>query len=746
MDEIEDNTTVLSTLRSFNKFLSQPFGGTPPSANTSNTSGASLQMQFQHRLLQEDQAAQIRSKSHLIQVEREKIQMELSHKRARIELEKEASTNATNYEREADKNQDLLSRIKALVEKEADFQNKLQEQFEMNKSYKKTIESQSKKLLEKENKVAEANEAISVLKGSVSELQLKIMNQEMQIKTQEMEKQEMKEQLDFQSKKLLDGNQTTQTLQELQALNADYELKIKTLEQKLSSQEHDAAVVKNMKSDLEKLPKIEKELQQLREENAYFRETRENNALLMEEMESLRRAAERSDRVKEELVGLELDKEKILKKLKSWENLEQTTGLNIKTPDDLSKQILAIQQREIKLKEENLSTANSARMVESARQKLQDELLKTQNSFLEEKKRREQQESLVRRLQKRVLLLSKERDGMRAILDSYDSELTPSEHTPQLSRRLRESEEILQRLHRHSAEMETQLSQALEESGTQKQRAEILTAELKLLKSQMGTSDQSISITSETVNSLRLKIEELEAERSRLEEENKILEMRLERLCLQGTYDPGKVKVIHFSMNPASKAQQQRKDEAQSLQEECIKLRELVRVLEGGAPVPDKLEAAGSIQAATQEVTELKKQVESAELKNQRLREVFQTKIHEFRTVCYMLTGYRIDITTENQYRLTSMYAEQKDDNLLFKAGIKLHLSLLLPACVCRSCMHAFIRLHSLPSFCYASLLIRSPVILHRPCCRWGYMSGKCQIRQMSLFEEFTRESCLCCF
>ncbi|XP_063790679.1 mitotic spindle assembly checkpoint protein MAD1 isoform X2 [Pseudophryne corroboree] len=710
MDEIEDNTTVLSTLRSFNKFLSQPFGGTPPSANTSNTSGASLQMQFQHRLLQEDQAAQIRSKSHLIQVEREKIQMELSHKRARIELEKEASTNATNYEREADKNQDLLSRIKALVEKEADFQNKLQEQFEMNKSYKKTIESQSKKLLEKENKVAEANEAISVLKGSVSELQLKIMNQEMQIKTQEMEKQEMKEQLDFQSKKLLDGNQTTQTLQELQALNADYELKIKTLEQKLSSQEHDAAVVKNMKSDLEKLPKIEKELQQLREENAYFRETRENNALLMEEMESLRRAAERSDRVKEELVGLELDKEKILKKLKSWENLEQTTGLNIKTPDDLSKQILAIQQREIKLKEENLSTANSARMVESARQKLQDELLKTQNSFLEEKKRREQQESLVRRLQKRVLLLSKERDGMRAILDSYDSELTPSEHTPQLSRRLRESEEILQRLHRHSAEMETQLSQALEESGTQKQRAEILTAELKLLKSQMGTSDQSISITSETVNSLRLKIEELEAERSRLEEENKILEMRLERLCLQGTYDPGKVKVIHFSMNPASKAQQQRKDEAQSLQEECIKLRELVRVLEGGAPVPDKLEAAGSIQAATQEVTELKKQVESAELKNQRLREVFQTKIHEFRTVCYMLTGYRIDITTENQYRLTSMYAEQKDDNLLFKSTSPSGGKLQLLETNFSKTLHDFIDLHlhhqnSIPAFLSAVTL-----------------------------------------
>ncbi|KAG8433004.1 hypothetical protein GDO86_017321, partial [Hymenochirus boettgeri] len=121
-----------------------------------------------------------------------------------------------------------------------------------------------------------------------------------------------------------------------------------------------------------------------------------------------------------------------------------------------------------------------------------------------------------------------------------------------------------------------------------------------------------------------------------------------------------------MSLNPASKAKQQRMQSVQQLQEECDKLREIVRILEGGSQVPDKLEAAGSLQSA-QEITELKKQVESAELKNQRLREVFQTKIHEFRTVCYMLTGYRIDITTENQYRLTSMYAEHKEDNLLFK-------------------------------------------------------------------------------
>lgn len=59
--------------------------------------------------------------------------------------------------------------------------------------------------------------------------------------------------------------------------------------------------------------------------------------------------------------------------------------------------------------------------------------------------------------------------------------------------------------------------------------------------------------------------------------------------------------------------------------------------------------------------------MESSELRNQRLKEVFQRKIQEFRTVCYVLTGYQIDITTENQYRLTSVYAEHMDDSLLFK-------------------------------------------------------------------------------
>ncbi|NXR43284.1 MD1L1 protein, partial [Zosterops hypoxanthus] len=665
MEDLENNTTVFSTLRSLNNFISQRMEGVSGLA-TPGSSHSSLQMQYQQRMQLEEQAGQIHSKSQLLQVEREKMQMELSHKRARIELEKAANTNARNYEREADRNQELLTRIKQYQERETEAENKLKEQMEMNKSYKKSMETMSKKLQEKESKLAEANETITVLKGKISELQWNIMNQEMQMTSQDSQKQELMEQLDVEKKKWQEASQQIQTLQASQSLLAEYEQKIKDLEQKLSQQEHDALIVKNMKAELARFPKMERELRQLREENAYFREMKENNGLLKEEVEGLQRKLERYEKVQAQLVTVELENEKLLGKLQSWEKLDQSTGLNIRTPDDLSRQIVALQQRELALKEQNSTFMSSARMLEKARQQLQEEILGVQSQLLDEKKKREHQEALVRRLQKRVMLLTKERDGMRAILESYDSELTPAEHSPQLSRRMREAEDMVQKLHAHNTELEAQLNQVLEEVGNHKQRAEMLEVEMKVLRSQQCTAEQGTVVTKEEVDALRLKIEELEAERSKLAEENRSLEMKLEKFTLQGDYDPSRTKVVHLSMNPMSLAKQQRKEEQQQLQEECERLRELVRVLKEGGSISGNLEGIGGFQSP-QEVAELKKQVESAELKNQRLKEVFQTKIQEFRKVCYTLTGYQIDITTENQYRLSSIYAEHQGDCLLFK-------------------------------------------------------------------------------
>lgn len=665
MEDLGENTTVLSSLRSLNNFISQRVDG-GAGLDVSTSAPGSLQMQYQQSMQLEERAEQIRSKSHIIQVEREKMQMQLSHKRARVELERAASTSARSYEREVDRNQELLTRIRQLQDREAEAEEKMKEQLERNRQCKQSLDAANRRLQEKEDGLAEAGETISELKNRISELQWSVMNQEMQVKGLESEKQELQEQLDLQRRKCQEADQKIQELQASQETRADQEQRIKDLEQKLFLQEQDSVIVKNMKSELVRLPKMERELKQLKEENAYLREMRETNGLLREEVEGLQRKLSRQEKMQENLVDLELEKERLLAKLQSWERLDQTTGLSIRTPEDLSRFIVELQQRELALKDRNGSITSSARELDKVRQQLQEEVRQVSAQLLEERKKRETHEALARRLQKRVLLLTKERDGMRAILGSYDSELTPAEYSPQLTRRMREAEDMVQKVHAHSSEMEAQLSQALEELGGQKQRADMLEMELKVLRSQSGPAEQSVLLSREEVSELRLKVEELEGERGRLEEEKRRLEAQLEHLTLQGDYDQSKTKVLHMSMNPASEAQQSRRQDQMRLQEECERLRKLVCALERGGPVPADLEA--TCLPSSKEVAELRKQVESAELRNQRLKEVFQTKVQEFRKVCYTLTGYQVDITRESQYRLTSMYAEHKDDCLVFKA------------------------------------------------------------------------------
>ncbi|XP_061087210.1 mitotic spindle assembly checkpoint protein MAD1 isoform X2 [Conger conger] len=636
MDGMDDDTTVFRTLKSFKSFISQP--ETSQHVAETSMSKGDLQRQYIQRFELEGAAEKIHSKTNLLQMVQEKKQMELSHKRARIELEKAAHISARDFEREVDRNQDLLTRIKKMEEREAETEKVLNEQIEMNKTLKKNIESQNKKLDEKDSKIANANETLCASRDEIRELNHRIKNQEMQLAAQATENEGLQEQAQLQHKKYLEASQKYQSLQTSECLNSENELKIKELERRLALQEQDTVIVKNMRAELARVPDMERELKRLREENSYLRETKENSSLLKEETEGLRRKLERLEKIREDMVNLELEKEKLSTNLQAWENLSQTTGLNI-----------------------------SARALEKARTQLQNELLQLRTKSLEEQKKREQQEALVRRLQKRVLLLTKERDGMRAILESYDNELAASEYSPQLTRRVREAEDMLQKAQAHSSEMEAQVSKAQEEAGSYKLQAQTAEMELEVLKKQASSAENSSSVVGEEVSSLRQKIEELETERGRLEEQKNVLEMRLERHNLQGDYDPVKTKVVHFRMNPTSLAKQERQDEAEKLREECQRLREHVRTLQAGGAVAAE-EGAFNLPPS-QEVLDLRRQMESAELKNQRLKEVFQKKIQEFRTVCYVLTGYQIDITTENQYRLTSVYAEHMEDSLLFKAS-----------------------------------------------------------------------------
>ncbi|XP_036804653.1 mitotic spindle assembly checkpoint protein MAD1 isoform X3 [Oncorhynchus mykiss] len=669
--DIEDDTTVFSTLKSFKSFISLP----DTSRNQREPAPVQshvLQNQYLQRLQLLEAAEKVQSKTQLIQMDQEKRQMEISHKRARIELEKNATLSARDFEREVDRNQDLLGRIRRLEEREAESSQSLSEKAEANRALHRTLESLNRRVEERDGWLNTSNQTVSGLKDEIRDLKQQVQTRDNTISNQTLENQGLQEQVELQHRKYQEVSQRCQALQLASSTCSDHELKIKELERKLALQEQDVVIVKNMRSEVARVPDMDKELRQLREENVYLRETRENVILLKEETEGLRRKVERMEKMKEEMVNVELEKEKLSQKLQAWENLGQSTGLNIRTPEDLSREVIQIQQREIAVKQHNYTLTSSCRSVERSKADLQGELLSLRSKSLEEQKKRETQESLVRRLQKRVLLLTKERDGMRAILESYDSELSSSDYTPQLSRRLREAEDVLTKTQNHNTEMEVLLTKAQEEAGALKLQVQTMELELEVMKKQQDSVAEGNPLaTNEEVNTLRLKIEELEGERQRLEEQNNVLELRLERHNLQGDYNPVKTKVLHFSLNPTSMAKQQRVEEVEALRAEVECLRERLRSLQTGGAIP-LAAAAGETSLSlppSQEVLDLRKQMETAELKNQRLKEVFQRKIQEFRTVCYVLTGYQIDITTENQYRLTSVYAEHMDDSLLFKSS-----------------------------------------------------------------------------
>ncbi|XP_076838693.1 mitotic spindle assembly checkpoint protein MAD1 [Brachyhypopomus gauderio] len=664
MSDLEDDTTIFSTLKSFKSLISRPDRSLHEAEPAYGRSD--LQKLYMQRVEMEEAAERIRSHTSLLQLTQEKQQMELSHKRARIELEKEAHVSSRDLQRQVDRNQDLLSKIRRLEEEEEKAGQALNEQMDNNKALKQSLQELQKQAADKDSKVAEANQMISELKDELRTLNQQLQIQESKFSTQNLENQALQEQLEMQRKKYQEVNQKYQSLQSSLMSNSDSDLKVKELKRRLDLLEQDSVIVKNMKSEVSRLPELERELKRLQEENSYLREMKENSSLLKEETEGLRRKLGRMEKVLEEKLKLELDKEKLQQELHSWENVGQTTGLNIRKPEDLSREVIQIQQRELNLKQQNYTLTSNVRSAERTRAQLQVEVSELRAKAVEEQKKRENQDALVRRLQKRVLLLTKERDGMRAILESYDSELSPGEYSPQLNRRVKEAEEMLQKVQAHNVEMEAQLSKAQEDVGTFKLQAQAATLELEALMEQQSLESKHTA-TEEEINSLRQKIEELESERQRLEEQNSVLEMRLERHNLQGDYDPVTTKVVHFRLNPTCVAKQQRVEELEQLRVECERLRERLRKMEAGGTVTS--DDTTLIIPPSQEILDLRKQMESAELKNQRLKEVFQKKIQEFRTVCYVLTGYQIDITVENQYRLTSVYAERMEDSLLFKSS-----------------------------------------------------------------------------
>ncbi len=143
-------------------------------------------------------------------------------------------------------------------------------------------------------------------------------------------------------------------------------------------------------------------------------------------------------------------------------------------------------------------------------------------------------------------------------------------------------------------------------------------------------------------------------------------------------------KILHLISNPAAIALEKSAGAA----DHCVNVMESSLMENSKDPLDDTLRDGGNGSSSSSGRTAKingkssgkihhKEEVDKDKV-NQRLKEKFKERIGTFRNAIYLLTGYKIDMTTQGDVRqlcLRSMYSEQENDDLVFqwnKEGLQL--------------------------------------------------------------------------
>lgn len=127
-------------------------------------------------------------------------------------------------------------------------------------------------------------------------------------------------------------------------------------------------------------------------------------------------------------------------------------------------------------------------------------------------------------------------------------------------------------------------------------------------------------------------------------------------------------KIIHLKCNPASAQAAAKQLEFDKLKKENERLKARIEVLESGVDADVTRRQDEAVNTA-QQLEELTKKVEEYKVREEKILTSFRKTAREFREVCYLLTGYRIDALRDGKYGLSSMYAEREEDKLYFHVG-----------------------------------------------------------------------------
>jgi len=648
-DETMDETRSQS-VRKVPKVGADPFSSQLgmrrfPSENTGTITTLQKDNQELKAKVREMEAAVAGAKALAAGMESKMAKMELDKGREKVEREQEREKFERGRRDDREKIENLQSKLKQMKQREND---RLEEG---SRSRRSSIDRAG----ELEMKVRNLREEKSKLEEQLAKANLTISNrpeidkityrreiQDFKVKIAEFENTEKFGKCEFErmEEKSKEGIRAKQELDKVKNDLKMEKLRGDRLEGELDANKEAVLQRKVMRDKLEKFNELERENISLRSRNKLLVETAENSALLKEQVRQLEGEVTRMEGRVKELDQVKADLGVARKEIQDWGNMvrEWMTHEEMELLGEREVGVLVAQEVVRSWQGREVTYVDNVNTLRNSEKELQRKLNEEEESRkkLEElvgkvKEEQGEQAKLVKKLQRKLLLVTKERDSYKGILDSYEKEITMT-----------------------GGQMDQERIMALEKN------IEEYRAMVDMLEEEKGVATSKTK--TETSNP------ELEDKIRVLEEKNERLEAEIERRAIKGDFNPVDTKVIHFTNNPTAQAVEKRAGQISELTSENTALKARVQLLEEGQTKDLTMMVGARVEEGEgEQVQELKEQLEKADLRKQRLMEAFKKTSHEFREVVYHLTGYRIDVLSNHKYRLLPSFTNNPEDSLLFQ-------------------------------------------------------------------------------
>uniref|UniRef100_A0A182Q4G6 Mitotic spindle assembly checkpoint protein MAD1 n=1 Tax=Anopheles farauti TaxID=69004 RepID=A0A182Q4G6_9DIPT len=502
----------------------------------------------------------------------------------------------------------------------------------------------------------------SVLNTEIRDLSSQVADLEQQLSLAQDELDTTREINDTLQGKADAYDQTKRELEQTQDRLAEAESRVKMLEYEVGSYEDWKSLSQVSSTRLANAAELEKENARLREQLKNLQDLIGNKLLLEEQVSSLQTRLEAFEQKEAQTASLEVRIAEIERELSEWQQLgkDYSTQGALVSPKSMRKHIEQILQKDVVLASEQSSAKTEKTQIQHRIDELQSENALLNGHLADYKRAQEGLQNIVHRAQKKLNLVTGERDYLKQLLETYESDLT-------INHSVVGGEGERKQLRARIDMLEKTLTGY--KDLCQKQEGE--------LQANKVIPDISFVLTSDQYEKLRKEIDQLRLENDRLKRRKDELELEVENMTLRaeinGSHSNSNIAeplLLRYKNSPAVEdfAHEQASKVKLMAEIERLKLH-IQRLQETNQDLTDCIHSTdltGNITTKVQESVDLRLQLKELQAKYEQRKELFQQSSEDFRTVVNLLFGFKVDRISASYFRLRSLYAESPDEYLNF--------------------------------------------------------------------------------